>query len=567
MKYNEISSLIWNICDDVLRGLFKPHQYGDVILPFVVLRRLDCILEPHKDEVVKLHKELKGEIDDPSLIIKRKTGLSFYNFSEYDLSRLKGDPNGLKINFPNYLNGFSENVYEIIENFQLDKPIETLIKNNKLYLLIDKLTEVDFHPDVIDNHTMGQVFEELLRKFSEMSNETSGEHYTPRDILGLLVSLVFIGTEENLKGEGLIRSIYDPCSGTGGILTIGKEWIKENISSSVKINLYGQELNPQSFSICKSDFLITGEDPENIKLGSTLSNDQFEDRKFDYSITNPPFGVSWKSDEEFVKTESQNPNGRFSVGTPRISDGSLLFLQHLISKFKDDHSRIGIVFNGSPLFSGDSGSGESEIRRWIIENDWLECIVQLPDQLFFNTGITTYLWILSKKKSKQRKGKIQLIDGSNYFRPLKKSLGNKRKEISDFGRDNILKLYQDFQETEISKIYPNEFFGYKKLVIEQPLMEDGKIVLDKKGNPKPDGSLRDTERIPLDVDIDEYFEKEVKPHLPNSWVDKEKTQIGYEINFTKYFYKYTPLRSVKDVLQDLLDLEKESDGLMNELIK
>ena len=567
MRYQEVSSLIWNICDDVLRGLFKPHEYGDVILPFVVLRRLDCILEPQKDEVVNLFNSLKHEIEDPNPIIKKKTGLNFYNSSEYDLTRLKGEPNSLKINFPNYINGFSENVYDILENFQLDKPVEKLIKNNKLYLLIDKLTEVDFHPNVVDNHTMGQVFEELLRKFSEMSNETSGEHYTPRDILKLLVSLVFSGSEDNLKGKGLIRSIYDPCCGTGGILTIGKEWITENISTDVKINLFGQELNSQSYSICKSDFLITGGDPENIKLGSSLSNDQFENKKFDYSITNPPFGVSWKSDEDFVKTESQNPNGRFSVGTPRISDGSLLFLQHLISKFKDNNSRIGIVFNGSPLFSGDSGSGESEIRKWIIESDWLECIVQLPDQLFFNTGITTYLWILSKEKPKQRKGKIQLIDGSKYYQPLKKSLGNKRKEISDFGRQNILKLYKDFTESEISKIYPNEFFGYKKLIIEQPLVKDGKVVLDKKGLPKPDSSLRDSERITLDENIQEYFEREVKPHLPNSWVDKEKTQIGYEINFTKYFYQFTPLRSVKDVLKDLLDLEKESDGLMNELVK
>jgi len=567
MRYQEVSSLIWNICDDVLRGLFKPHEYGDVILPFVVLRRLDCILEPQKDEMVKLFNDLKNEIDNPDQIIKKKTGLNFYNSSEYDLTRLKGEPNSLKINFPNYISGFSENVYDILENFQLDKPVEKLIKNNKLYLLIDKLTEVDFHPNLVDNHTMGQVFEELLRKFSEMSNETSGEHYTPRDILKLLVSLVFSESEENLKGKGLIRSIYDPCCGTGGILTIGKEWIIENISTDVKINLYGQELNSQSYSICKSDFLITGEDPENIKLGSSLSNDQFENKKFDYSITNPPFGVSWKSDENFVKTESQNPNGRFSVGTPRISDGSLLFLQHLISKFKDNKSRIGIVFNGSPLFSGDSGSGESEIRKWIIESDWLECIVQLPDQLFFNTGITTYLWILSKEKPKQRKGKIQLIDGSKFHQPLKKSLGNKRKEISDFGRQNILKLYREFSESEISKIYPNEFFGYRKLTIEQPLVKDGKVVFDKKGLPKPDSSLRDSERIPLDVNIDEYFEREVKPNLPNSWVDKEKTQVGYEINFTKYFYQYKPLRSVNVVLKDLLDLEKESDGLMKELVK
>jgi type I restriction enzyme M protein len=567
MKHQEISSLIWNICDDVLRGLVKPHQYGDVIIPFIVLRRLDCIIEPHKDQVISLYNELKGDIDDISPIIKKKTGLGFYNHSNYDLNRLKGDTSGLKINFNNYINGYSQNVFEILEHFQLDKPVEILLKNNKLYLLIDKLTEVDFHPDVVDNHTMGMIFEELLRKFSEMSNETSGEHYTPRDIITLLVSIVLSGSKDNLKGEGLIRSIFDCCCGTGGILTIGKKWIEENVSEKIIINLFGQELNPQTYSICKSDFLITGENPDNITLGSSLSDDHFEGKKFDYQITNPPFGVSWKSEEQFVLTESQNLNGRFSVGTPRSSDGSLLFLQHLISKFKDDNSRIGIVFNGSPLFSGDSGSGESEIRKWIIENDWLECVVQLPDQLFFNTGITTYLWILSKKKSKSRRGKIQLIDGSNHFRQLKKSLGSKRKEVTEDGRNEILKVYEEFVENEISKIYPNEFFGYRKLTIEQPLVQEGKVVMDKKGIVKPDGSLRDTERIPLNVEIDEYFEKEVKPHLPNSWVDKEKTQIGYEINFTKYFYKYTPLRSVQEVLNDLMNLEKESDGLMNELTK
>ena len=567
MKYQEISSLIWNICDDVLRGLFKPHEYGDVIIPFIVLRRLDCIIEPYKDEVISLHNQLKNDIDDISPIIKKKTGLVFYNYSDYDLNRLKGDTNGLKLNFNNYVNGYSQNVFEILEHFQLEKPVEKLLKNNKLYLLIDKLTEVDFHPQVVDNHKMGMIFEELLRKFSEMSNETSGEHYSPRDIISLLVSLVLSGGKENLKGEGLIRSMFDCCSGTGGILTIGKKWIEENISEKIIVNLFGQELNPQTYSICKSDFLITGENPDNIKLGSSLSDDHFTGKKFDYQITNPPFGVSWKSEEKYVKTESENPNGRFSVGTPRSSDGSLLFLQHLISKFKDDNSRIGIVFNGSPLFSGDSGSGESEIRKWIIENDWLECIVQLPDQLFFNTGITTYLWILSKKKTKVRRGKIQLIDGSNHYHHLKKSLGSKRKEISDKGKDYILKVYNDFKENEISKIFSNEFFGYRKLTIEQPLVHEGKIVKDKKGNVKPDGSLRDMERIPLDVDIDDYFEKEVKPHLPTSWVDKEKTQVGYEINFTKYFYQYKPLRSVQDVFNDLLDLEKESDGLMKELVK
>jgi type I restriction enzyme M protein len=566
LNHNEISSFIWKVCDDELRGLFKPHEYGDVIIPFVVLRRLDCLLEPHKDEVVELYNSLKDEIEDVSPIIKKKTGLTFHNHSRYDLQRLKSDPNGLKINFPNYINGFSDNVYQILENFQMDKPVEKLLKNKKLYTLIDKFTEVDLHPNQVDNHTMGQIFEELLRKFSEMSNETSGEHYTPRDIVQLLVSLVFSENQENLQGEGIIRSIFDPCCGTGGMLTIGKEWVRENISNDVRFNLSGQELNPQTFSICKSDFLITGEDPDKIKLGSSLSDDNFEGKKFDYMITNPPFGVSWKSEKGFIEEESKNPLGRFTVGTPRTSDGSLLFLQHLISKMKPEGSRIGIVFNGSPLFTGDSGSGESEIRKWIIENDWLECVVSLPDQLFFNTGISTYIWIVSNTKKPNRKGKVQLIDGSSYFKMMKKSLGSKRKFIDDEQRSELIRLYTEFEESEFSKIYPNEFFGYTKVTIEQPLMENGEIVTDKQGNSKPDSKLRDNERIPLSEDIQEYYNREVVPHLPNSWMNRDKDSVGYEINFTKYFYKYKPLRSLEDITSDLMELDKETEGLMNEIL-
>ena len=480
---------------------------------------------------------------------------------------MKSDPNGLKINFPNYISGYSENVHVILENFQLDKPVEKLLKNKKLYTLIDKFTEVDLSPKMIDNHSMGQIFEELLRKFSEMSNETSGEHYTPRDIVRLLVSLVFSEYEEDLKGEGNIRSLFDPCSGTGGMLTIGKEWVNENISNFVKFILYGQELNPQTFSICKSDFLITGEDPDKIKLGSSLSNDQFEGMKFDYMITNPPFGVSWKSEQEFVENESKNPLGRFSVGTPRTSDGSLLFLQHLISKMKPEGSRIGIVFNGSPLFTGDSGSGESEIRKWIIENDWLEGIISLPDQLFFNTGISTYIWIVTNKKHPKRKGKIQLIDGSTFYQLMKKSLGSKRKFIDDNQRNDLIKQYTSFTESEYCKIYPNEFFGYTRVIIEQPLIEKGKPVKDKQGNLKSDSKLRDSERIPLSMDIDDYFTREVKPHLPDSWMDRTKDTVGYEINFTKYFYNYKPLRSVEELKQDLIQLELETDGLMSKIIE
>ncbi len=564
-NHNEISSFIWNVCDDVLRGLFKQHEYGDVILPFLVLRRLDCVIEPKKDEIIELYNELKDEVD-PTPIIKKQTGLKFFNHSNYDLQRLKGDPNGLKVNFPNYISGFSQNVFEILENFQLEKPVEKLLKNNKLYLLIDKFTEIDLHPNKVDNHTMGQVFEELLRKFSEMSNETSGEHYTPRDVVKLLVSMVFSESEEHLKGDGIIRSIFDPCCGTGGMLTISKDWIEENIDNKVRLNLQGQELNPHTYSICKSDMLISGEDPDNVKLGSSLSEDHFEGKKFDYMITNPPFGVSWKSEKEFVDEESKNPYGRFSVGTPRVSDGSLLFLQHLISKMKDDGSRIGIVFNGSPLFTGDSGSGESEIRRWIIENDWLECVVSLPTKLFFNTGIKTYLWIVSNKKKLKRKGKIQLINGSEFGSSLRKNLGEKSNYINEEDSRKIILTYQNFEENEFSKIFDNEYFGYTKVTIEQPLVEKGKIILKKDGNPKPNTKLRDSERIPLTEDIEDYFNREVEPHLPHSWMDREKDKVGYEINFTKYFYQYKPLRSLRDITSELLELEKESEGIFKEIV-
>ncbi|GHB79346.1 type I restriction-modification system subunit M [Persicitalea jodogahamensis] len=564
--HQEISSFIWNVADDVLRGLFKQHEYGDVILPFVVLRRLDCVLEPQKDEVHALWNQYKDKIDDPTPIIQSFIGLNFFNYSQFDLSRLTA--NSLKLNFQNYLNGYSKNVLEIIDNFQLEKPVDKLLKNNRLYLLISKFKGIDLHPDVVNNHTMGLVFEELLRKFSEMSNETSGEHYTPRDVVKLLVSFVFGENRDDLMGEGKIRSIYDPCCGTGGMLTIGKEWVVENTNPNIDLRLYGQELNPQTYSICKSDMLITAENPSNIRLGSSLSEDQFQGFRFDYMITNPPFGVSWKSEQEFVVSESQNPNGRFFVGTPRSSDGSLLFLQHMISKMEPRGSRIGVVFNGSPLFTGDAGSGESEIRKWIIENDWLETIVALPDQLFFNTGISTYIWIVTNNKKPHRKGKVQLIDATGFHGTMKKSLGSKRKFITDSQRESLLEIYQSFKESEVSKIYPNEYFGFTKVTIERPQRnEAGKVIMDKKKKqPKADSSLRDYERIPLQTDIDAYFEKEVLPHVPDAWMETDKNKVGYEINFTKYFYQYKPLRSLHEITQDLLRLEEESDGLMAKLI-
>jgi len=399
-----------------------------------------------------------------------------------------------------------------------------------------------------------------------MSNEESGDHFTPRDIVKLLVSFVFGGDKENLKGEDKIRSIYDSCCGTGGMLTIGKEWIHENINKKLKVELFGQELNDVTYAICKSDFLMADENPDNIKgPRSSLSEDGFQDRKFDYMITNPPFGVSWKSEEDFVKQEAKDSNGRFAAGTPRTSDGSLLFLQHLIHKMETSGSRIGIVFNGSPLFTGDAGSGESEIRKWIIENDWLECIVSLPDRMFFNTGITTYIWIVTNKKSPDRKGKVQLIDGTSFSTSMRKNLGDKGKFIAEEQIQKLNEIYQNNEENEFCKIYPNSFFGYTKVVVEQPLIDEGEIKIDKKGNPKPDASKRDSERVLLSENVDEYYDREVKPHIPDSWMDRSKDKIGYEINFTKYFYKFTPLRSLEDISHDLKSLDDEIKRLSMEI--
>jgi len=562
-----ISSLIWNSADDVLRLIFKPHEYGSVILPFVVLRRLDCTLERNKDEIYKLYEKYKDDLDDPSPIIKDKIKLSYFNTSQYDLSGLKSDPQNIMVNFSNYINGYSDNVHDILENFDLTKHVAKLHKHNRLYELIDKFTEVDLHPDKVSNHEMGSIYEELLRKWSEQHNEESGDHFTPRDIVKLLVSLVFEGDKESLQGTGKIRSIYDPCCGTGGMLTIGKEWIHENINSKLKINLYGQELNDTTYAICKSDFLITGEDPENIRgPKSSLSEDQFQGQKYDYMIVNPPFGVSWKSEKEFVENEKGDPNGRFFVGIPSISDGSLLFLQHLIHKMEPSGSRIGIVFNGSPLFTGDAGSGPSEIRKWIIENDWLESIIMLPDNLFFNTGITTYIWILDNKKNEERKGKVQLINTKDFFVHLRSKLGEKNKEVSGKQRAKIIEEYQKFSETKISKIYPSSYFKYTKITIDQYLKdESGKTVTDKKGKPKIDKKKRDYERIPSNIKIEDYLLKNVDPHLKKYLYNKDLNKIGYEISLTKEFYEYKKLRDITEIQNDLTQLENEIKTLEDKL--
>ena len=392
------------------------------------------------------------------------------------------------------------------------------------------------------------------------------DHFTPRDVVKLLVSFVFGGDKENLLGDGKIRSVFDPCCGTGGMLTIGKEWIHENINSKLKVELYGQELNDTTYSICKSDLLLLGENPENIHGPcSSISDDRLQGQKFDYMITNPPFGVSWKSEEEFVVNESKDPNGRFVGGIPRTSDGSLLFLQHLIKKMEPRGSRIGIVFNGSPLFNGDAGSGESEIRKWIIENDWLECIVSLPEKVFFNTGIPTYFLILTNKKELRRKGKIQIIDGKDFHKPLKKNLGEKNREVTDQNVKDLFDLYINFKESEISKIYPNEHFGYLKLTVETPLFKNGKVEIDRTGKIKPDSKKRDFEKVPLGTSIKEYWEKEIIPYQKDSWIDESSIKTGYEISFNKEFYKFSEPRDTEVIKSDLEDLNEIIQKIIKEL--
>lgn len=570
VNFQEKANFIWQVADDILRGNFKQHEYGDVILPFVVLRRLDCVLNGSKDEIIETYEKYKKDLDEEQVkpILLKTSGKNFYNVSQYDLSRLVQDSKNIERNFYNYVNGFSKNVRDILENFQIDKIVSKLNKNDLLFQLVDKFTEIDLHPQKVSNHEMGYIFEELIRKFSEMSNETAGEHYTPREVIRLMVNLLFAEHKDELQGKGLIRTIFDPACGTGGMLTIAKEHIHQKINPDLDVLMFGQEINEQTYAIAKSDFLVMGEDAENIRQKSSFNEDQFKGHRFNYMLSNPPFGVSWKKEQKFIQSESEDPNGRFFAGLPRVSDGALLFLQHMISKMDDSGSRIAIIFNGSPLFTGDAGSGESNIRKWIIENDWLEAIVALPTELFYNTGIATYIWIVTNRKPERRKGKVQLINAVDYYQKMRKSLGNKRNYITDEQIEDITNIYTSFTEGENCKIFDNEDFGYTKVTVERPTVsENGKIQKDKLGNPKPDSSLRDYEKIPLKDDIDEYFKKEVLPHVNDAWMDRNKDKIGYEISFNKYFYKYQPLRSLGDIKKDILALEKETEGLLNEVLE
>jgi len=658
-NFQDKVNFIWNIAE-LLRGPYRKEQYGDVILPMAVLRRFDCVLAETKEEVLKEYEKLKKlGIQNMDPILNRVSKQPFNNTSKYDFEKLLADPDNIASNLRNYINGFSKNVREIIEHFDFDKEITKLNDNNLLYLVVSEFNKIDLHPDKVSNMEMGYIFEELIRRFSEHGE--AGDHYTPREVIKLMVNILLNEDNEELTQPGLVVTVYDCCAGTGGMLSVTEQYLRE-LNPGIQVELFGQEINPQSFSICKSDMLIKGQNADNIILGDSLTEDGHRGKTFRYMLTNPPFGVDWKKQEKYIRDEYEKEgyDGRFGAGLPRVSDGSLLFLQHLISKMRQDEkgSRIAIIFNGSPLFTGDAGSGESEIRRWIIENDMLEGIIALPDQLFYNTGISTYIWIVTNRKNSDpmrgpvRTGKIQLVKAVDFYQKMRKSLGNKRNEITEEQIKEITRIYGEFKENEYCKIFDNEDFGYQKIVVERPLrlnfqvteerieniynerafnnlaksrkkgeaglkeIEEGKklqqqiieilktmdsnivyknrdeftkilkkafkdsdiklnntllkailsalserdetadICVDSKGNPEPDPELRDTENVPLKEDIHEYFQREVKPHVPDAWIDESKTKIGYEIPFTRHFYKYQPLRPSEEIMKEIIELEK-----------
>ena len=597
--FKDTANLIWQVAD-LLRGDYKQADYGKVILPMTVLRRLDCILAPTKDKVLAQLPKVEKMSSDTArdAVLNKAAGFKFHNRSQYDFSRLVADPDNIAANLRNFSKGFSAGAREILEFFNFDAQIDMMDdpRSDLLFQVVKAFAEIDLA--AMDSMEMGYVFEELIRKFAELSNETAGEHFTPREVIRLMVDLLFITDRDSLTTPGMVTTLYDPACGTGGMLSVAESYLHE-LNPDGTLEVFGQEINPESYAVCKSDMLIKGQNPAHIKFGNTFTSDELAEERFDYMLSNPPFGVSWKKAQKSIKEEHESKGhaGRFGAGLPRINDGAFLFLQHMLSKMKPEGSRIGIVFNGSPLFTGQAGSGESDIRKWIIENDWLEAVVALPDQLFYNTWIATYFWILSNHKSAERKGKVQLINATGakdeellkegklsfnrFWQKMPRSLGNKRKAIAENGAEKgigfIANLYGDFQENEFCKIYPNAFFGYWRVAVQRPLKdEQGKVVKTRQGKPKPDSKLKDFENIPflrkdergrlVPQSIEEYFEREVKPHVPDAWIDESKTKTGYEINFTKYFYEFKPLRSLAEIRADILRLEEETAELERKVL-
>ena len=591
-----IINFIWTVADDVLINKFLENQYQDVILPMTVLRRLDLALEPTKDRVQNTFDEYKSKIDNLYGLLtsdQHGSGLAFYNTSPYTMKMLLNDPKNIDANFLDYLNGFSENVQDIITKFKFRNQLETFQSTGITFSLIEKFCnpKVELSPEKISPMAMGYMFEDLIRRFNEKTNAAAGRHFTPREIIELMTHLVYLPVKDKIQQGTFL--VYDPCAGSGAMLTQSKLFATNpegEIKSTASFHLYGQENTGEMYAVCKSDMLLKGEDPDKIKFGSTLSEYGFDpDLKFNFMLTNPPYGTTWKQDQENLNVGTEKKisivDQRFNLPiknfkgepevtclTSRSNDGQLMFMLHMLSKMKDPKdggSRIASVHNGSALFTGDAGSGESGIRQYIIENDLLECIVQLPNDIFYNTGIATYVWFISNVKEEKRKGKVQLINASSaaFFQKMRKSLGSKRNELTTTHIEGIQEMYFDFEENEYSKIFDNDDFGFYQITVHQPEKdENGTIITDSKGKPKSDSSLKDIENVPMKESIADYFKKEVLPFAPDAWYDKTKMKVGYEIAFNKYFYQYEGLRPLKDIAADILLLEQETDGLLKEII-
>lgn len=612
MNQQSLSSFIWSIAD-LLRGAYKRADFGKVILPFTVLRRLDLVLADTRDAVLAEKAKWEGKNMDPDAFMRRASRFGFYNASKLDLQAILGDPSNIASNLHSYIDAFSPEVRDIFEKFEFHAQIDKLEEKDLIFQVLERFLDprVDLHPENLSSAQMGDAFEELIRKFAEDSNETAGEHFTPRDVIRLMVELVFIEDDAVLGGkDGLIRRIYDPTVGTGGMLSVADEFLRDG-NYGVQLVMSGQELNAESYAICKADMLIKGQDVNNIVYGNTLSDDGHKGKTFDYMLANPPFGVDWKGIRRVVEKEhkEQGYSGRFGPGTPRVSDGSLLFLLHMLSKMQaeaDGGCRFGIVLNGSPLFTGGAGGGESEIRRYLLENDLVEAIVALPTDMFFNTGIATYVWIVSNRKPKARNGKTQLIDGSTFFRKMRKSLGSKRREIGEKDRETLVKLFGDGEPMDlvtlldaegketgreivspdaptpdapedgkakrapVSLVLPNEAFGYHQITVERPLLDEyGEPVLvtrgKNKGEAQPDTALRDTETVPLAEEIETYFEREVLPHMPDAWIDESKTKVGYEMPFNRHFYVFEPPRPLAEIDAELAEVTADIQAMLREM--
>jgi type I restriction enzyme M protein len=584
-QHNTIVNFIWSIADDVLRDVYTRGKYRDIILPFTVLRRLDAILEPTKEAVLQMHEKLNTmKIDNQAPQLRKVSGYVFYNTSKYTFKKLLNEPGNIRQNLETYLDGFSSDVQDIISKFKLRNQLETMEEGNITFPLIEKFctSTINLSPKpVVDkdgnvvmegltNLGMGYVFEELIRKFNEENNEEAGEHFTPREIIKLMTHLIFDPIKGKIKDGTYL--IYDPACGSGGMLTEAEHFALE-INPKATFHLYGQEVNPETFAICKADMLIKEEDPDKIAFGSTLSNDGFSNLQFDFMLSNPPYGKTWKIDQPAIVDKKEIIDHRFKIGVPRVNDGQLLFLMNMVSKMKKDSelgSRFATIHNGSALFTGDAGQGESEIRKYLFENDLLEAIIALPNDLFYNTGIPTYIFILTNKKDKKRKGKLQLINvtADHFNSKMRKPLGKKRVQFDANHINTITKLFLDYVPNEYSIILDNTDFGFHQITVHQPEKDkQGNIVLDSKGKPKSDAKLRDIENIPLKDSIDDFFETEVLPFVPNAWYNAKETKVGYEVNFAKYFYQYQAPRNLTEITKDILAIEEETENLLKEIIE